>query len=133
MSETKGTDWKQLKVADRHGTDGFGQASDSTGTVDHIPKFNANGSLTDSGVPISGGGGPPTPLGTWVTDEIPVGALNNVNKTFAIANTPITGTESVFLNGDRQDNPRWVQTNGVAITFTVAPLDIDRITVNYQY
>lgn len=133
MPERSGTKWRQIQAEDVHGTDQFGQSSDGTGALNNVPKFDASGGLTDSGIPISSGGGPGTPIGTWVTDEVPVGVLDGINPTFGIAHTPIDGTFSLFLNGVRQDEPRWVQRNGLAITFTVPPISIDFITVNYAY
>jgi hypothetical protein len=54
-----GDRFDQTKSASRHGTQAYAQASDGTGTTNHLAMFNADGSLTDAGVAIGGsvGGG----------------------------------------------------------------------------
>src|SRR5215469_41341 len=68
-----------------------------------------------------------------VTRETPTGALNGVNVTFTLANTPTANTEEVFLNGILQEpgagNDYTI--SGSAITMLSAPLSGDRIKVNY--
>lgn len=49
--------WTQLAAGDRHGTQIKGQSSDGTGASNNYPKFNADGSLTDSGIPAGAGAG----------------------------------------------------------------------------
>lgn len=43
--------WDQILSTDRHGTGTNGQASDGTGFASHLAIFNADGSLTDGGLP----------------------------------------------------------------------------------
>jgi hypothetical protein len=66
MAETTGTDWQQIKSAARHGTQAKGQASDGTGTSGNLAKYNADGSLTDSGVAAASLSSPPFVFGGYM-------------------------------------------------------------------
>ncbi|MFZ5985498.1 MAG: hypothetical protein ACOYWZ_00005, partial [Bacillota bacterium] len=65
--------------------------------------------------------------------ETPSGAINGTNVTFTLANTPVTGTETVYLNGLLQEpgagNDYTI--SGTTITYLSAPLTGDRLKVNY--
>jgi hypothetical protein len=69
----------------------------------------------------------------FVVRETPSGTINGVNTTFTLANTPIAGTEMVFLNGILQEpgagNDYTI--SGAAITYLAAPLTNDRLKVTY--
>lgn len=65
-----------------------------------------------------------------VYGETPTGTLNGSNVTFTIANTPITGTVRVYLNGQRM--PSGYSVSGTTITFTTAPISTDNIIVDYN-
>lgn len=70
---------------------------------------------------------------SFVTRETPTGSVNGANVTFTLANTPIAGTECVYLNGLLQEpggNDYSITTN--TITFVTAPATGDRLRVNYQ-
>lgn len=68
-----------------------------------------------------------------VTREVPSGSVNGSNVTFTLANTPVAGSEQVFLNGLLQDpgagNSYTIA--GAVITFLSAPLSGDEIHVTY--
>lgn len=68
-----------------------------------------------------------------VTRETPTGTLNGSNPTFTLANTPIVGTEEVFINGILQDagagNDYTI--SGGTITMLTVPISTDKIRVNY--
>jgi hypothetical protein len=68
-----------------------------------------------------------------VTRETPSGTVNGINTGFTLANTPIAGTEQVFLNGLLQEpgagNDYTI--SGTAITYLTAPLTNDKIRVTY--
>ena len=70
---------------------------------------------------------------TQVVREIPAGAINGVNHDFTLANTPVVGSEQVYLNGLLQDE-RGIDYSivGAVITFILAPISGDRILVTYQ-
>jgi hypothetical protein len=71
---------------------------------------------------------------SFVVRETPTGTINGSNTTFTLANTPLSGTEVVFLNGILQDagagNDYTI--SGGTITFLTAPATGDKIRVNYQ-
>lgn len=68
-----------------------------------------------------------------VTRETPSGSVNGSNTAFTLANTPIAGTEQVFLNGLLQEpgagNDYTI--SGAAITYLTAPVAGDKIRVTY--
>ena len=69
----------------------------------------------------------------FVTREVPSGSVNGSNVTFTLANTPVAGSEQVYLNGLLQDpgagNSYTI--SGSTITFLSAPLTNDEIHVSY--
>ena len=71
---------------------------------------------------------------TFITREIPSGAVNGSNTAFTLAATPVVGSEQVFLNGLLQEpgagNDYTI--SGAAITYLTAPASTDRLRVNYR-
>lgn len=69
----------------------------------------------------------------FITRETPSGSVNGTNTVFNLANTPINGSESVYLNGLLQEpgvgNDYTI--DGAQITFADAPLSDDRVRVSY--
>ena len=85
---------------------------------------------------VGGGlqGGNGTALSVRVSiRETPTGSLNGSNVTFNLANTPLSGTEMVFLNGVLQDagagNDYTIATN--VITMLAAPVSTDKLRISY--
>ena len=70
----------------------------------------------------------------FVTRETPSGTVNGSTTAFTLANTPLSGTESVFLNGVLQDSGAGndYTISGATITFASAPATGDKIRVNYR-
>jgi hypothetical protein len=70
-----------------------------------------------------------------VVRETPSGSVNGTNATFTLANTPVTGSEQVFLNGLLQEpgagNDYTI--SGATITYLAAPLTGDRLRVTYSH
>jgi len=70
----------------------------------------------------------------FVVRETPTGAINGVNVTFTLANTPVAGTEQIFLNGILQEpgagNDYTI--SGATITYLTAPLTNDRLKATYM-
>ncbi len=72
-----------------------------------------------------------------ITREIPSGAINGTNVTFTLANTPVTGTEHVYLNGVLQDEGALndYTISGAVITMNDAPSGApgnpDKLLVSY--
>lgn len=82
--------------------------------------------------PYVGTGAVPT-AGDIIVREIPTGQIDGNNTTFTLANTPISNSEQIFLNGLLQDT-RGIDysISGAVITFLIPPLSGDRILVTYQ-
>lgn len=70
----------------------------------------------------------------FVDKEIPSGAINGVNATFTLANTPTSGSEHVFLNGILQEAGAGndYTLSGAVITMLAAPLTGEKIRVTYR-
>ena len=72
-------------------------------------------------------------VANYVTREIPAGLIDGINAVFTLANTPVVGTEMIFLNGILQDvgvgNDYTIV--GATITFASAPVVGDKIRVTY--
>lgn len=70
----------------------------------------------------------------FVTREVPSGAIDGSNATYTLANTPTSGSEEVFLNGQLLSvgagADYTISTN--TITMASAPLTGERILVNYR-
>lgn len=60
--------------------------------------------------------------GVFVNAEAPVGAFDDVNTTFALGNTPISGSMELYLNGTLLSEGDDYTISGSTITFT-APAD----------
>lgn len=69
----------------------------------------------------------------YVAREVPAGLVNGVNDEFVLAETPVAGSEMVFLNGLLQEVGAGNDYTIVAdtITFVVAPDSGDKISVTY--
>lgn len=71
---------------------------------------------------------------TFVDRETPGGLVNGSNATYTLANTPIAGSEHVYLNGILQEpgagNDYTIAT--ATITYLTAPLSGDKIRVSYR-
>lgn len=77
----------------------------------------------------------PLVLGTsYVTRETPSGAIDGVNVTFTLANTPITGSEHVYVNGLLQEPGAASDytISGSVITLTFVPEIGSKIVVTYR-
>jgi len=74
---------------------------------------------------------------TWAFRETPAGTINGSNPTFTLANTPVAGTESLYVNGLLQDpgagNDYTI--SGLTITFEAGsePVSGDKLRVTYTY
>lgn len=70
---------------------------------------------------------------TWITREIPAGVIDGSNADFAVAFTPVLGTEQVYLNGLLQESGgEDYAIAGDTITFVNPPLSGDRVLVSYM-
>lgn len=71
---------------------------------------------------------------SFIVRETPSGSVNGSNTSFVLANTPLSGSEEVFLNGILQDPGAGADytISGGTITYLTAPVSTDKIRVNYQ-
>jgi hypothetical protein len=113
------------------------------GTAGQVYIANASGVLTPttlSGDVASVGGTGSVTLATavmkqanYITRETPSGSVNGTNTTFTLAATPVTGSESVFLNGILQEpgagNDYTI--SSATITYLTAPVTGDKVRVSY--
>ena len=78
---------------------------------------------------IAGGG----QIDNLIANEIPSGAVNSINTDFSLANTPISGTVEVHLNGLLQTpgTGKDYTISGTDISFTKAPRTNSEILVSY--
>ena len=69
----------------------------------------------------------------YVVRETPSGSVNGTNTSFTLAFTPVSGSESVFLNGILQEpgsgNDYTIAAD--TITFLFTPVSGDKIRVSY--
>lgn len=70
----------------------------------------------------------------FVTRETPSGSINGSNVTFTLANTPVAGSEEIYLNGLLQEpgagNDYTI--SGSTITYLTAPLTGDKLRASYR-
>jgi hypothetical protein len=70
----------------------------------------------------------------FVDRETPSGSVNGSNTSYTLANTPVSGSEHVYLNGLLQEpgagNDYTI--SGGTITYLTAPLTGDKIRVSYR-
>jgi hypothetical protein len=72
-------------------------------------------------------------VANYVNRETPTGTINGVNVTFTLANTPVAGTEQLFLNGlllePGAGNDYTI--SGATVTMLTAPATGDRLKACY--
>lgn len=70
----------------------------------------------------------------FVDKEIPSGSINGSNTAFTLANTPVSGSEHVYLNGVLQESGAGndYTISGTAITMATAPLSGEKLRVSYR-
>ena len=70
----------------------------------------------------------------FVDKEIPSGSINGSNTAFTLANTPVVGSEHVYLNGVLQESGAGndYTISGTAITMFSAPLTGEKLRVSYR-
>jgi hypothetical protein len=70
----------------------------------------------------------------FIVRETPGGLVNGANTTYTLANTPISNTEMLYVNGLLQEpgagNDYTI--SGLTITMLSAPVSGDRLRANYQ-
>lgn len=80
-----------------------------------------------------GGGGGAGELFSESTNTTISGDVNGVNVDFVLSHTPIDESLSVYLNGIFQTTSSDYTLSSLTVSFLVAPVAGDIITVTYQY
>lgn len=70
----------------------------------------------------------------FVDKEIPSGSINGSNTAFTLANTPVSGSEHLYLNGVLQESGAGndYTISGTTITMATAPLSGEKLRVSYR-
>ncbi len=97
---------------------------------DNIVTFNGISGkvIKDSGISISS----LTPS-NFVTNETPTGLVNGINTIYTLANTPISGSEQLYISGLALSNPSDYTISTNTITAVSPPLTGESIKVSYRY
>lgn len=95
---------------------------------------NDGGTLGTTAITYTQDPSNPLNASNFVDKEIPSGSINGSNTAFTLANTPVSGSEHLFLNGILQESGSGndYTISGAAITMTVAPLSDEKIRVTYR-
>lgn len=70
----------------------------------------------------------------FVDKEVPSGSINGSNTAFSLANTPVSGSEHLYLNGVLQESGAGndYTISGASITMLTAPLTGEKLRVSYR-
>lgn len=70
----------------------------------------------------------------FVDKEIPSGSINGSNTAFTLANTPVAGSEHLYLNGQLQESGAGndYTISGANITLLTTPLTGEKLRVSYR-
>lgn len=71
-------------------------------------------------------------VGTFIDNETPTGTMDSSNKTFTLANTPISGSVKLYLNGTRLTSGVGYSISGATITMTFAPDSGEELRADYR-
>ena len=109
-------------------------------TQDNIPDGVTNKAYTAteqsklSGIE-AGANSKATVKGDYIVREVPTGTKNGSNATFTLANTPVSGTEMLFLNGILQNagsgNDYTISTNTITMLTGAIPVSTDVLLCTY--
>lgn len=72
-------------------------------------------------------------VGRFKHDETPSGAVNGVNTSFTLANSPVAGTLVLYEGGRRLLLTTDFTLSGSTITMTYAPPDGSYLRADYRY
>lgn len=69
---------------------------------------------------------------SMVRNEVPSGSINSSNTSYTLANTPLTGSLRVYLNGQRLTVTADYTISGTTLTMVIAPTTGDTLLVDYE-
>lgn len=120
-----------LKVT--QGTAGQVQVTNA-GATDVVPTTLSGDVASVSGAGVVTLAGTITREADFVDRETPAGTINGSNTSFTLSNTPIAGSEHVYLNGLLQDSGAGndYTISGLTITYLTAPVTGDKLRVTYR-
>lgn len=134
-----GTAWEKIDqseaVASVHGRTGAVVAAASDYDADQVDFTPAGGiAATDVQAAIEELDSEKARLDSFVDAEDLTDDVDGTEDEFTLANTPVAGSEHVFLNGVRQraGSGNDYTISGALITFTVAPAVDDNLVVGYR-
>ncbi len=80
----------------------------------------------------TGGGGTPS-SGVMIWGEVPMGAINGINKSYTTAYSYAAGQLGVYLNGIRQHlSDDYIETSTSMFQLVIAPLTGDLLNIDYM-
>ncbi len=103
----------------------------SAGNVAAAVTMSGHGTLSNTGVLTVSSA--VALVAKFITRETPSGTINGSNATFTLANTPVAGTEHLYLNGILQDSGAGndYTISGATITALNVPISGDKLRVSY--
>lgn len=107
----------------------------NTLTIDSGATINVAGTLQIAGASVTATAAELNAVGLFVTREVPGGAINGSNTAFTLANTPVFGSETLYLNGleQRSGAGNDYTISGANITYLNTPQTGDTLTASYRY
>lgn len=115
-----------------HGTSGQVYIANASGVLTPVTLGGDVSAVSNTGAVTLGSTVQRT--ANFVDRETPSGSVNGSNTAFTLANTPIAGSEHVYLNGILQEpgagNDYTI--SGSTITYLSAPLTGDKLRVTYR-
>lgn len=109
-----------------------GTANKNTVWIATVPQAGTIGttSITFQNIAVSTG----LTNSNFVDSETPSGSINGSNTTFTLANTPVTGSVHLYLNGYRQNagSGNDYTISGSTITYLTAPLTGEVLLADYR-
>jgi hypothetical protein len=95
---------------------------------------NQGGTLGSTSVTFQQVNGSGLTSSNFVDKEVPSGSINGSNTSFSLANTPVAGSEHVYLNGVLQESGSGndYTISGATITMLTAPLSGEKLRVSYR-
>lgn len=111
-----------------------GAQASANGTAEFRCTVDDGGTLGSTSIVFVANGSNGLVNSNFVDRETPSGSINGSNAAFTLANTPVSGSEHVYLNGLllRSGSGNGYTISGTTITLTTAPLTGESLMVSYR-
>lgn len=111
-----------------------GAQASANGTAEFRCTVDDGGTLGTTNIVYVANGSNGLTNTNFVDKETPSGSINGSNTGFTLANTPVAGSEHVYLNGILQESGAGndYTISGTSITMLTAPLTGEKIRVSYR-